>query len=132
MRTLRRASRWQKCSRDYANAMPSGSSVDHEIIWRPEARSDLYAIYDWIAGQADADTAYAYTSRIETFALRLRYFPNRGTPRADLGSGLRSVTFERRVIVAYRVGPYRVGQSAVFIVRLLGSARNIEGTVSNG
>ena len=107
--------------------MPSGSSVDHEIIWRPEARSDLYAIYDWIAGQADPDTAYAYTSRIEAFALRLRYFPNRGTPRADLGSGLRSVTFERRVIVTYRVG-----QDAVFIVRLLGSARNIEGTVSNG
>lgn len=101
--------------------------MDHEIIWRPEARSDLFAIYDWITVQADPETAYAYTSRIEAFALRLRYFPNRGTPRSDLGSGLRSVTFERRVIVAYRVG-----QGAVFIVRLLGAARDNEGTFNNG
>ena len=101
--------------------------MDHEIIWRPEARSDLFAIYDWITVQADPETAYAYTSRIEAFALCLRYFPNRGTPRSDLGSGLRSVTFERRVIVAYRVG-----QGAVFIVRLLGAARDNEGTFNNG
>lgn len=106
--------------------MPSGSSVDHEIIWRPEARSDLFAIYDWITAQADPGTAYAYTSRIEAFALRLRYFPNRGTPRADLGLGLRSVTFERRVIVVYRVG-----QGEVFIVRLLSAARDIEGVFDN-
>jgi toxin ParE1/3/4 len=93
--------------------------VVHEIIWRPEARDDLYAIYDWIADQADPDTAYAYTSRIEVFVLRLSHFPNRGTPRFDLSSGLRSVTFERRIIIAYRVE-----SDEVRIVRLIDSARD--------
>ena len=101
--------------------------MEHEIIWRPEARADLYTIYDWIARQADPDTAYGYTSRIEAFAQRLRHFPNRGTPRSNLARGLRTVTFERRVIVAYRVA-----DGAVFIVRLFSAARDIDHAFGNG
>lgn len=52
-------------------------------------------------------------------ALRLSHFPNRGTPRFDLSSGLRTVTFERRVILAYRVE-----NGAVNIVRLIYVARD--------
>ena len=101
--------------------MLSGPCVEHEVIWRPEARDDLYAIYDWIAEQADPDTAYAYTSRIKAFALRLTHFPNRGTPHVDISSGLRSVTFERRIIIAYRV---EIG--TVHVVRLICAARDFE------
>ena len=93
--------------------------MEHEVVWRPEARDDLYAIYDWIARQADPDTALGYTSRIEAFALRLSHSPNRGTPRFDLASGLRTVTFERRIIVAYRTE-----NGAVQIMRLIDAARD--------
>ena len=99
--------------------MPDGPSVEHEVVWRPEARDDLYAIYDWIAGQADPDTAFAHTSRIEGFVQRLSQFPNLGTPRFELATGLRKVTFERRVIVAYRVE-----NGAVHVVRLIHAARD--------
>jgi toxin ParE1/3/4 len=99
--------------------MRSGLCVEHEVIWRPEARDDLYAIYDRIAGQADPDTAYAYTSRIEGFVQRLRHFPNRGTPLFELATGLRKVTFERRVIIAYRIE-----DGAVQVVRLIHAARD--------
>ena len=89
-----------------------------EVIWRPEARNDLYQIYDWIADRADAATAFAYTSRIESFVERLSHFPNRGTPRFHLAAGLRTVTFERRIIIAYRVK----GQQ-VIVARLIHTAR---------
>jgi toxin ParE1/3/4 len=93
--------------------------VAHEAIWRPEARDDLYAIYDWIAHQADPDTAFGYASRIEAFALRLSNFPNRGSPRFKLARGLRTVTFERRIIVAYRVV-----KDEAHIVRLIPASRD--------
>ena len=99
--------------------MQSGLCVALEVVWRPEARDDPYAIYDWIAEQADLDTAFAYTARIEAFALRLSHYPNRGTPRLNPALGLRTVTFERRVIVAYRVN-----LRAVHIVRLIPAARD--------
>ena len=100
--------------------------MEHEVIWRPEARDDLYAIYDWIAGQADPDTAYAYTSRIEAFTERLAHFPNRGTLRLNMITDLRSVTFERRVIVAYRAM-----NDAVQFVRLIHTARDIARLLAN-
>jgi plasmid stabilization system protein ParE len=61
--------------------------VAAEVVWRPEARNDLYQIYDWIADRADAATAFNYTSRIESFVERLSYFPNRGTQRVIRSTG---------------------------------------------
>lgn len=106
--------------------MRSGLGVEHEVIWRPEARDDLYTIYDWIAGQADPDTAYACTSRIEHFVQRLSHFPNRGSQRFNLAAGLRSVTFERRIIITYRVD-----NGEVVVLRLIGGARQIERLFGN-
>lgn len=93
--------------------------MEHEIDWRPKALKDLEAIYDWVAEQADPVTASAYVARIQAFAVRLRHFPNRGTPRFQVSPGLRSVTFERRIIVSYRVN-----SRTVRILRLIDTARD--------
>ena len=93
--------------------------MELDVVWSRAARNDLYTVYDWIAGQADADTAFAYTARIEAFALRLNTFPNRGTPRFGISAGLRSITFERRYIVTYRVKA-----DCVWIVRLIDTSRD--------
>ena len=50
----------------------------HAVVWRPNARADLLALYDWIAERADPDTAFDYTSRIEAHAEKLAEFPERG------------------------------------------------------
>ena len=100
--------------------MRDGCDVEHEIDWRPSARKDLDAIYDWIADLSDPLTALAYIEKIEAFVAKLSYFPNRGTPRAELTAGLRSVTFERRAIVSYLVQ-----DRTVRIVRVLHTARDI-------
>ena len=40
----------------------------YEFVWHPRAERDLLALYDWIALRAGADTAFAYTSKIEVRA----------------------------------------------------------------
>lgn len=95
----------------------------HDVIWQPEARRDLYGISDWIAERAGVDTAFAYAARIEAFVARLEHFPNRGTTRVSMPIGVRTVTFERRVIVAYRVEG-----SLVRILSLIGAARDSQHT----
>jgi toxin ParE1/3/4 len=100
--------------------------VTQPVEWHALAKADLFDIYDWIAERADPETAFAYTSRIERRCQALRAFPHRGTPRNELESGLRTITFERRVLIAYRVEKDRV-----LILRLIRIARDIAAQFAN-
>ncbi len=82
--------------------------MTHRLLYSAAAKADLLGIYDWIADQADPDTALAYTSRIEAACHGLTSFPKRGTPRDDILSGLRTISFERKGVIAYMVGKDRV------------------------
>ena len=73
------------------------------IVYDPEALDDLDEIHDWVARHAGPQTAERYEARIIAFVRRLRNFPNRGKHRDDVSPGLRIVSFEERVDVAYRV-----------------------------
>jgi toxin ParE1/3/4 len=75
----------------------------YAIVWRPQARADLLSLYEWIADQADPDTAFDYTRLIEAHAAKLATFPERGTPRDDLAKGVRTIPYRRRTVIAYRV-----------------------------
>ena len=91
----------------------------YAVVWRPSARADLFALYDWIAERADPDTAFAYTGRIEAHVARLAEFPERGTPRDDLVPGLRTTPYRRRTVIAYRVSG-----DEVEILRLVRAGRD--------
>jgi toxin ParE1/3/4 len=82
--------------------------IRRPVFFSPEARDDLLALYDWIAGAADPDTALAYIERLETFCLALDLASERGQLREDIRPGLRIVGFERRVTVAFVAGEERV------------------------
>ena len=47
--------------------------------------------------------AEAYIGRIEKACMSLAMFPERGLRRDDLAPGLRTIGFERRVTIAFRV-----------------------------
>ena len=79
-------------------------------------------MYDWIARQADRDTAVDYVSAIEAVTAGLGIFPERGTPRLDLGPGMRTLSYRRRTVIAYRVMP-----EAVEIVALAHGGRDLGG-----
>ena len=74
-----------------------------EVIFSPEALTDLFALYDYIAATAGPGRARDYTDRIVATCRRLVTFPERGTPRDALRTGLRTMTYRRRVTIAFHV-----------------------------
>ncbi len=90
-----------------------------ELIYQPAARADLASIYDWIADGADPNAAFGYIGRVQGVCRGLLDFPGRGTPHEELAPGLRSIPFERRATIYYRV----TGE-AVEIVRVLHRGRD--------
>ena len=75
----------------------------YQIILAPLAIADLEELQRWIAEAADSRTAMDYVARIKSKIIALDQFPDRGTPRDDLGLGIRTLSFERRIKIAYRV-----------------------------
>lgn len=74
-----------------------------ELSFHPQAEADLAALFRWIEAEAGADVADRYLARIEAKCATLTAYPNRGSPRDDLGVGVRTQSFERRLVIAYRV-----------------------------
>ena len=93
------------------------------VFFRPQAEADLFEIYECIASRADAAVAIGYIERIEAACMALATFPKRGTRRDDILPGLRTIGFERRVTIAFRVLRTRVE-----IVAIAYGGRNLEGT----
>lgn len=92
---------------------------DYRVRLSEDAIEDLSGIGRWIADQADLDTANAFVARIEATCNRLSYFPNRGTPHFVIAPGLRTILFERRYIIGYRVEG-----DEVIILRIVHGARD--------
>lgn len=98
-----------------------------KVYFRPRAAEDLIAPYDYIAGQAGLDVAGRYIERIETACMKLADFPERGTKRDDILPGLRTIGFERRVTIAFRVRRTRAE-----IVTIAYGGRNFERALVDG
>jgi toxin ParE1/3/4 len=94
--------------------------VAREVIFAPEALTDLFELYDYIAADAGAERAHSYTDRILATCLRLETFPERGTRRDDLRPGLRTTTFRRRITIAFHITA-----SHVVIDRIFYGGRNL-------
>lgn len=95
-----------------------------EVRLSEAATLDLIEIYTYLAGEIGHGRADAYTDRIESFCLSLGRFPNRGRSRPELAPGLRSLTFESRAVIVYRVEP-----TGVLVARVIHGARDIDSLV---
>jgi len=73
------------------------------VVFRPRAEADLFSLHHYIADRSGAARASAYLARIEEVCRSLGTFPERGTRRDDILPGLRTIGFERRVTLAFRV-----------------------------
>jgi len=94
--------------------------VERRVVSSPEAATDLFNIYDYIAKQSGPARAIGYISRIETHCLGFRYSAERGTKRDDLRPDLRISGFERRVTIAFHVE-----LATVVIDRILYAGRDV-------
>lgn len=94
----------------------------HEVVLRPAAERDLDALYTYIRdARGDPAVAIGYLRRLRAFCEGLSTLPLRGTLRNDIRPGLRIVSFERRVVVAFVVS-----QHAVVIGRVFYGGRDYE------
>lgn len=96
---------------------PGGAAIRVRLSGR--AIADLKEIADWIGDRADEDIGEAYVRRIEAHCHRLTRFPNRGSPQDDLEPGMRSIAFEDRATIYYRVETRMVR-----VIRILGAGRD--------
>lgn len=73
------------------------------IVFSDAAEADLFAIYDYIAERSGPAIALRFVERIEDYCLGFSTMPERGTRRADLRPGLRTVGFRRRATILFEV-----------------------------
>lgn len=86
----------------------------------PGAEADLQEIANWIAEAAGPEIAIAYVERLRARCRTLLDFPLRGSPRGPDGR-LRSIPFERRATIVYRVAG-----DVVSIVGIFHAGREID------
>jgi toxin ParE1/3/4 len=93
----------------------------YAVHFLAESIKDLDALFCYIAEKASPEIADGYIARIERLCLSLESFPQRGTSIPGRVPGLRTMGFERRVTVLFRVSKGRVD-----ILRILYGGRNLE------
>lgn len=75
----------------------------YEVILSAAAERDLASLAAYIEAQAGARIAFNYIKRLEAEVASLNHTPMRGTIRDELGPNLRSIGFERRATILFRV-----------------------------
>jgi toxin ParE1/3/4 len=88
----------------------------------PRAIRDVDEIWEWIAAD-DIRAADRLGARIAEATARLADFPASGTPRPELGPGVRSLVVGRYVVL------YHVGPDSVDIVRVVHGARELSALI---
>ena len=89
------------------------------LLKRPEAETDLEEIW-WYIAQDSPNNADRFLDRIQEVCLSLANFPNMGTSRNELKSGLRSHTIGNYLVFYFPM------ENGVDVVRVLHRSRNIE------
>ena len=93
-----------------------------EIAFHPLAADDLDRIYDFIAQNSPAN-AIAFVRRLRRQCFALSELPHRGRRLQDLPGETRSIVFERRAVIVYRIDP-----AVVIVLRIVYAGRNLIAT----
>lgn len=87
----------------------------YTVVFAPEAREQLAAIYRYIASDAAAPSVGArYVEAIVAYCEGLGAFPLRGAAREDIRPGLRVTNYRKRTVIAYTIDEDCVSIIGVF------------------
>lgn len=75
----------------------------YKVVLQAEAEDDLETIGQYLLEQATIDVAERHVEALLEQCGRLTTSPRCGSPRADLGRGVRSITYKHVVTIIYRV-----------------------------
>lgn len=84
------------------------------VVFTPEAREQISALYRWIAAEASPEIALRYTEAVIAQCEALSSFPERGTLRDDIRPGLRITSYRKRTVIAFAIETDRVTIIGVF------------------
>ncbi|HTX94701.1 MAG TPA: type II toxin-antitoxin system RelE/ParE family toxin [Mycobacterium sp.] len=73
------------------------------VVLTPEAEDQLAELYRYIGAAGSVEVTARYTEAIVAYCKELAAFPHRGRARDDIRSGLRTIGFRRRVVIAFAV-----------------------------
>jgi toxin ParE1/3/4 len=90
-----------------------------QLVWSPEAETDLLTIWRWGAMHFSPETADTHLRDIQRAASNLTEFPQAGVARNQLVAGVRSIVVYPTVIF------YRIGDASIDIVRVVDGRRNL-------
>lgn len=90
------------------------------VVLSDDAIADLDNIFEWIAGAAGTVVAQASIDRLKAYCKGFALFPERGTLRPELRTGLRTIGFRRQVTIAFTVR-----ENDVLILRIVRRGRDI-------
>jgi toxin ParE1/3/4 len=100
----------------------------YKVTYREAASADILNIYRWVyEASLDPVTAERFTARLLAACEHIGAFPLAGRTRDDLMTGLRTMAFERRAVIAYRVGDENVD-----IINVFYGGRDFESLLRDG
>lgn len=74
------------------------------VVFSPDARRDILSVFKWVEDVSkDSTVALRFTQRITAACRKIGDRPLAGRLRDDLAPGLRTFSFERKAVIAYRV-----------------------------
>jgi toxin ParE1/3/4 len=88
--------------------------VKFTVAYSPRAAKALLDLEEFIAERASAEIAAGYVAGIVAQCDALETFPNRHSPRPDIGSGFRSFAYRGRATILYEVFGTQVVIHGVF------------------
>ena len=94
--------------------------MEYRIVFHPGAEAELGQLYEDIAERASPAIAWNFVTGIRNHCQGLSTFPQRGTERFEVMSGLRIIGYRRSVSIAFAVDGERV-----LILGIFYAGRNI-------
>jgi toxin ParE1/3/4 len=88
--------------------------VAYSVVFTPEARAQLIALYRYIEIDASPAIAQKFTDAIVNHCERFRELPARSVRRDDIRPGLHLTNYRGRVVIAFAVEGSEVWIISVF------------------
>lgn len=108
------------CAGNRTGGSNARTAILREIRFHPLAEEDLDRIDDFVATRSPSG-ARGLAERLEGVIEQLSRFPDSGRPRDDLAVGIRTITVDHTLLVAYKVDP-----NHILILRIFYAGRDFE------
>lgn len=99
--------------------------MTYRVLFTPEAEDHLDQLYRYIAEAADLTITARYVDAVIGYCEGLAEFPLRGRARDDIRTGLRTISYKKRTVIAFAVR-----NDTVAILGIFHSGRDYETILS--